>query len=146
MNKFDNSLLSPHSWPVQIGELAILLVRPRGFCVEIVQIDQAKKSASVRFLDAVHDNLSIRQYLLSELIPTRRKPKDLVSMYSLSALELDLAVDRERSMPDFSKLKKHKSKSVSKKKKEPKKLTLEQKKFMKKLLIERIKELLKEGE
>ena len=146
MTNIDHKLLSPHSWPVQIGELAILIAHPRGFCVEIVQIDQIGKSASVRLLDAVRDNLSIRKYSLTDLIPTRKKPRDLVSMYSPSALELDLAVDRERSMPDFSKLKKHKSKSASKKKKEPKKLTPEQKKLMKKLLVERIRELLAEGD
>lgn len=113
LQPYDPTLYSPIKRLARVGELAILLDNPRGYCVVVVEADS--QQASVRFLDDTVD--TYHTYPLLSLIPTGKTPQSIIEQYEPTPQELDVAVDYERSLPDFTKVYKKKGKSVPAKKK-----------------------------
>lgn len=143
MKAFKKQNLTPHAWPVRTGQVAITLQNPRGYCVEVLSI--RVNEAVVRYLDSQESEFS--QPLFS-LIPTGKTPEDLIALYTPTPQSLDLALDIERSIPDFTKLKKKgggKGKVKKAKKAKKGELTEVQKEQLKVLLLQRWKELQQKG-
>lgn len=137
LKPYNPCLYAPSKKPLAVGDLVILLENPRGFCAEIVQLNPS--SVIVRFLDS--DISSTRMFLKNEVIQTGKTPYDLISQYLPTAVELANALTKERSMPDFGRVK-SKTKG-GKKPKAPKDLTPEQKKVLARLVMMKLKELKK---
>ena len=125
---YDGTRYSPVKRPPRVGELAITLSHPRGYCVVVSEISDA--SATVYFLDDVPSQT--RAYALSSLIPTGKTPESLLRLYEPTPQSLSDALTNERQMIDFTTLKKGgkkgtTGKSGSKKKFDLKNLSEEQK-------------------
>lgn len=90
--------ISPHEWPVRVGELCILLSYKPGYCAVVERIDNNK--AYVVLLDWPI-NHPVKEIPLYDCIPTRKTPWDLVSLYEPSPEEFSQALVKEREFPDF---------------------------------------------
>ena len=114
--------ISPHEWPVRVGELTILLSHKTGYCGIIVGISQQSQVASVRLLDWTTEDTTL-EIPLYDCVPTRKTPMDLVKAYQPTAQGFSLALHTERSFPDFDSPALSKSRRTSSKKKKKPPLT-----------------------
>ena len=136
--------LSPYPWPPEVGEVVILYTSPdsktRGYVGLVEQLETNSGRYSIRLLDSTDKTLILSAL---ELIPTGKTPAELVAQYQPSDLDLSKAVETERSLPDFSKLKTKKTKAQPKPKtlnQALKSLSEDQTKALARLLMLRIKE------
>jgi len=90
--------ISPHNWPVSVGELTILLSKKVGYCAVVKSVNSV--SARVGLLDW-HGSEGDLVLPLYDCIPTGKTPLDLVQKYTPTAQEFSSALWRERSFPDF---------------------------------------------
>ena len=137
ITKLNKDSLTPHKWPCEVGQVAITTLSPEGYCVEVMSLSD-EQTALVRYLDS-EDQVYFTQSLFS-LVPTGKTLVDLVNQYEPTPVSLDAALDIERTMPDFSKLK-TKRKGGTRKAKTIDDLTVAQKEYFKQLLVKRIHEL-----
>jgi len=92
--------ISPHEWPVCVGELTILLSHKVGYCGIIVGVSQQSQLASVRLLDWTTEDITL-EVPLYDCVPTRKTPVDLIKTFQPTAQDFSLALYTERSFPDF---------------------------------------------
>jgi len=131
---YDGTLYSPVKRPARVGELAITMSEPRGYCVVVDSI--ASGVASVYFLDSHAGRI---KYDLKSLIPTGKTPQTLLELYEPTSQGFAQALERERQQVDYSTLKSKPSKSTTKKKFDIKNLTPEQKQQVASLLRQLMK-------
>jgi len=132
LKPYNHSLYSPHSWPPQVGQLVILLDDPRGYVGILLSITGDR--TEVKLLDAQDE---VFETNLSALLPTGKTPQDLVLQYEPTALSLSQNLAIERSIPDFTRLRKSTKKGGTRKKKV---LTEANKMFLAKLIKEELKQ------
>lgn len=138
MNPLD---FSPTKRPPKVGELAITLDSPRGYCVLVTAI--VGDTAQLRYLDS--DTHSLLVCPVSSLIATGKHPSDLVALYVPTPVSLDMAVDKERSQIDFTTVRASTKKSKSVGPKKSKDLTTEQKDVLVEIIRQRLLVLKKGG-
>ncbi len=131
--------VSPHQASpytlVRPGDLVILLCDPRGYCAEVTAIKDGKVSYCL--LDDSRQLAPAKSCDLCEVIPSGKTPAALTVEYTPSAVEFDEAVDVQRGMIDFEKLKKRKAtKKGGGKKKRKKKATKVQKEKLLELILQ----------
>lgn len=141
LKPFNPYLYTPCKRPIQVGELGILLAHPRGYCVELVA--KTKDFCYIRFLDEHNTEATVHKYKEVGIIPTGKKPQDLLDLYTITDIEFDQALDLERTMPDFTQIKKRGTKKAASKPKS-KDLTEQQKDVLLLLVKERLAEIKKE--
>jgi hypothetical protein len=110
--------ISPHDWPVRVGELTILLSSKVGYCAIVMRI--VGSTARVGLLDHTSEDRLI-EVPLYDCVPTRKTPVDLIKTFHPSAQDFSEALHKERSFPDFDSpaLSKSRRTSTKKKKKPP---------------------------
>jgi len=128
LKPYNHELYSPHSWPPKVGQIIILLDDPRGYVGVLLSITGDR--SEVKLLDAQDEVLDVE---LSALLPTGKTPRDLILQYEPTALSLSQNLAIERSIPDFTRLRKSTKKGGPKKKKV---LTEANKMFLAKLIKE----------
>jgi len=99
---YNGTLYSPIKRPPRVGELAITLSEPRGYCCIVSAI--VGDVASVYWLDDTHN--AVRTYPVKSLIPTGKRPEDLLRLYEPTPQSLNEALTKEREQVDYSLLKK----------------------------------------
>ena len=97
-NGLDLKEISPHDWPVRVGELTILLSNKVGYCGIVLRVTGDK--ARVGLLDWTLEDRYL-EIPLYDCVPTRKSPSDLVKQYHPSPLQFSQALNYERSFPDF---------------------------------------------
>ena len=145
MTNLNRTNLTPAPWPVQVGQLGVLLTPPhKGFAVEVVEVTGER--ASVRFLDADTADKGFSRPLFS-VLPTGKTADSLSERYEPTPLSLDAALDEERSLPDFDALKKGKkagsggTRGPGRSPKTPKQLNEGQKEQLKRLVMRQLEEM-----
>uniref|UniRef100_A0A6M3LT04 Uncharacterized protein n=1 Tax=viral metagenome TaxID=1070528 RepID=A0A6M3LT04_9ZZZZ len=132
--------IQPHQcspWTlIRPGDLVILLCNPRGYCAEVTVIKDGKA-----FWCLLDDSRRVLQSCdLCEVIPSGKTPEQLTAAYMPSAVEFDEAVDLQRGLIDFDKLKKRKTKGGTKKKGKKKVTKAQQQKLLELILQWQVKE------
>lgn len=138
LKPYNKALYTPfHNRPIGIGQIVILLddLMLRGYCAVVTSISNGR--FFVRLLDSTEGLLEFDE---SSLLQTAKTPEDFLRLYEPTALSFDAALDNERVMVDFSKIKK-KGGGSGRKKKEIRELTDVQKRLVVQLIMERLKEL-----
>jgi hypothetical protein len=108
--------ISPHDWPVRVGELTILLSHKVGYCAIVVGVSRQNQIAGVRLLDWTHEDTTL-EIPLYDCVPTRKTPQGLIEMYRPNSVDFSQALTAERSFPDFDSPALSKSRRTSTKKK-----------------------------
>lgn len=139
LRPYNPSLYTP-ARTLNVGDLAITLDDPRGYCVVVSEIDRTGGcfyGASFYFLD---DKDKIEHKCdIKALIPTGKTPLSFLELYEPDPISFDRAIDLERKFPDFvvkSTKPKSKGGGVKRAKKE---LTDVQKKLITELVLRRLK-------
>jgi len=142
------STYSPAKWPPEVGELVIIREKVvgdtnllNGFCGVLQARDS--KNGFVKLLDS--EEVSLKCFLLKELISTGKTPDELLQNIQPSQTDLSKALEVERSFPDFDLYPRTTLSSTSAKPKgrkpvsqKVKELTVDQTEYLKKMLIEQL--------
>jgi hypothetical protein len=92
--------ISPHKWPVRVGDLTILLSGKVGYCGFVTSISHQNQIAGVRLLDWSGEEATL-EVPLYDCVPTGKTPQDLVKHHQPSGKDFSQALSAERSFPDF---------------------------------------------
>lgn len=129
-----NPFLYSPTRTINVGDLAITLDDPRGFCVIVTNI--TSEIISFHYLD---DKDKIEHKTdTNHLIPTGKTPLSFLELYEPTPVSLDRALDLERSFPDFTQVK-PKTKGGGSRQKAKKELTDGQKDLLKELILRKLK-------
>lgn len=139
LKPYQPHLYTPSRKPLEVGDLVVMLASPRGYCAQVIDIQRF--SVSVRLLDSDPGFGSVLTYDRNELIQTGKQAQTLVNQYEPTPESFDEALDLERAIPDFSKVKIKKKGGGQTRKKIDKPLTEFQKKQIGDMLRARLKEL-----
>lgn len=133
---YDGTVYSPVKRPPRIGELAVTLSDPRGYCCIVKDI--SNDVATVYWLDDLPN--ATRTYPLKSLIPTGKTPLDLLKLYEPTPQSLNEALTKERSQVDYLAFKKKGGGSATKKPKfDVKNMSKEQKDQLKGFIMQLLK-------